>query len=177
MTNADVYTTMAEGRRHYLVEILGFNQRGGLGAMKVASWREGRARVNGTSTLHMRWAGRPDVSEFFPLEVGDTPALKKGLGARSTHRALVQDTVFSSNVAILVLPVFMTLVPLSAIDYVETSLVVLYAVLTDVMSILPPPPSPKSPKLQTLQYIPKSSASSWTSSSSCSCFGSYYCLH
>lgn len=133
MTNADVYTTMAEGRRHYLVEILGFNQRGGLGAMKVASWREGRARVNGTSTLHMRWDGRPDVSEFFPLEVGDTPALKKGLGARSTHRALVQDTVFSSNVAILVLPVFMTLVPLSAIEYVETLLVVLYAVLTDVM--------------------------------------------
>lgn len=137
MTNADVYTTMSEGGRQYLREIIGLDRRGRLGAMRVSAWREGGIRVNDTTTTLAHWGGRPQVSEFFQLPVRDTPALKQILDVRSKDRDLVQDTVFGSNVAILALPIFMTLIPVSAVDYVDKPLVVLYAMITDVFSTLP----------------------------------------
>lgn len=137
LTNDVVDVPLAEGSRQYLHELLSADGRGQIRALTVNAWREGGAGMENATTTLSLGGGRPPASEFLMTEAEGTPALQSVLGAHRKQRSLAQETVFSSNVAILVLPMVMTLVPISSIDYVEMPLVVLYAIFTDVFSTLP----------------------------------------
>lgn len=92
---------------------------------------------NGTAWLEV-WGGTTNASMFLEGDVETNPALRSVLDSLDGKETdIVMDSDTASNIAILLLPVTLALIPLSLFQDVGTLVTVFYVIATDVMSVLP----------------------------------------
>lgn len=84
------------------------------------------------------WGGETNASVYMEGDIDSNPALLSALGTISgKEEDVVMDSDIASNLAILILPTFLALVPLSLFQDVGTGVTVIYVLFTDVISVLP----------------------------------------
>lgn len=130
-TSAPAAEELPDGKRHYVTEIIDTKGR----AVQLKLYRENEILPGPieSSTLEARWGGVAFPTHFVTVK---PPAMQDN-DATMLSREVVYDTIAPSNIAILALPLFMSLVPISCIESVTTPIVFVYALLTDVLTALP----------------------------------------
>lgn len=105
--------------------------------------KDGPARLNGTGILktpsgsipwpHFDFGVRSWLKEDLPISPAIVQALQKG----NFEKEMVVDSSSFSNLAILLLPVILALLPIAVFQDASVMATVLYAVATDMVSVLP----------------------------------------
>lgn len=139
ITNAPLDKSLADGARHFLGEIINTGPDGGLQAIPMSLYRKGddSGPVNDTTTSISSWGGKVEISYFTKIETENLAVMQRIRQETGRERQYLLETIVPSNVAILALPIFMTLVPISCIEQVDTSVLILYSLISDVLSTLP----------------------------------------
>lgn len=78
-----------------------------------------------------------DRKHFFPEKLGQAGAIKHALDAGELEREMVEDSDTLSYLAILLLPVVLSLAPIALFQDASTLAMVVYAIVTDVVSVMP----------------------------------------
>ena len=92
--------------------------------------------VSGT-TIIGRWAGRASLASVGIMSFDTNPAIKHAFDANMKHIEIASDSVTYSNIAILALPMLMTLIPITFITEFSTFGIFTYVIFTDICSIIP----------------------------------------
>lgn len=98
---------------------------------------EVHAVVADSTTVFSMRAGPAHPSQFYPQALESNPALTDALDQGGEHVQQVEDAIAISNIAILALPMVLTLVPIAAIADVSRTRMVLYLILSDVLTTVP----------------------------------------
>lgn len=92
--------------------------------------------LNATTSLNIgRGASRP--SSFGRILLEDNPAILASLDRSDLYIQQAEDALAPSNIAILVLPIFLNLVPIALLTEVSTFIMLMYTVLSDVLTVVP----------------------------------------
>lgn len=89
------------------------------------------------SAYNSSWEGKPTWSHFGMREMSLNPALQTALLRGQHEKEIVGDSQTPSNLAILLLPAALALVPLGLFQDVSLAVTLLYTLATDVISVLP----------------------------------------
>lgn len=135
-TNADKHVTMGLREREYVTQ---YARPGGGGV--VTTWvqlkREvGRRPERGAAVLEYR-DGPVTAGEFSVAFAPDNSAVKEALRLGEHDIQQAKDATTPSNIAILALPLAMNLVPVALIADINTIGMLIYTVLTDVLTAVP----------------------------------------
>ena len=97
-------------------------------------------RKQGTTELRYAKLFRPgenNLAMFGKLEPDRNPSILTSLDRLDKFIQQTNDALTPSNIAILVLPLFLNLVPVALISDVTTSFMLFYTVLTDILTVIP----------------------------------------
>lgn len=148
ITNLPLNVFAPDRQRHYLVEILRL-VRGRVAATLMTLPRRPFRDANGTTviprdwvprttTLLASWGGSPSSSSFRSLMVpASNPAIQRAIAQGADTREQVQHATAPSNVAIMLVPLLLTVVPAALFADIGTRGSIMYALVTDVLSALP----------------------------------------
>ena len=78
-----------------------------------------------------------NLAMFDPVDLYENPSLVTALDMFEKFTQLANDALAPSNIAILVLPLFLNLVPIALISNVNTSFMLFYTLLTDILTVIP----------------------------------------
>ena len=92
--------------------------------------------TQGTAVIEY-WGGKESWVYYFNKELNEHLALKSVIDSSTVAKELVQDSGAASNIAILMLPALLSLVPLGLFQDFGLVAGILYAIATDVISVLP----------------------------------------
>lgn len=102
------------------------------------------ARESGTALLREMSGSVPpshfhpyDQKHFFPQKLDRTACILKSLDDGNLEREMVEDSDTLSYLAILLLPVVLALAPIALFQDASTLATVVYAIVTDVVSVMP----------------------------------------
>ncbi len=144
LTNAPIEEPRPEKQRHYLSETWSYEEKSDtVRAVPLPSFVRGDVNGlrNDTTTALFTWGGTVKMSFFINIPPQQDPAMRRVNEATSHLQDSVQDGVTASNVAILIFPALLALVPISSFELpsLEDKLnrVVLYSAVTDVLAALP----------------------------------------
>lgn len=93
--------------------------------------------VTDATTSIATWQGAPHPSQFHSVNLEDNLALQAALDASDHHVRQLDDAVTPSNIAILALPLVLCLLPIALFADVRPKAMLLYAMLSDVLTALP----------------------------------------
>eukprot|EP00171_Calliarthron_tuberculosum_P012624 IDg12624t1 len=138
-TNAPLEDTLEENGRHFLGEVVGADHSGKLKALPLTLYKEGdiKGLKNDTTTSLSRWGGVFQTSYFRPMMTSDVSVMQRVRKETQLERQYLLETIVPSNMAILALPIFLTLVPISCIEHVHSWVLVVYSLISDVLATLP----------------------------------------
>lgn len=148
LTNASPLQHLPDWHRHYLVEILRvendeiipilMNLRKEAPPNFEKSTGLSTSFVSNSTTVINTWGGRPGIF-MFAAEGGtmDNPAVRAATGISSATVEQIEDATTVSNMAIFLVPVLTTLVPLTVFSKVDTEMLLVYTMMTDVLTVLP----------------------------------------
>ena len=77
-----------------------------------------------------------NLSMFGVVDLYENPSLLTALDMFEKFTHLANDALAPSNIAILVLPLFLNLVPIALISNVNTSFMLFYTLLTDILTVI-----------------------------------------
>ncbi len=144
LTNAFVNASLPEKQRHYLSEAWTYDETSDtIRAVPKPSFMRGELNVlrNDTTTVLATWGGSVKLSYFINIPTQKGPAMRYVGEATSHLQDSVYDSITPSNIAILVFPALLALVPISTFELpsLEDKLnkVVFYSAVTDVVTALP----------------------------------------
>lgn len=98
---------------------------------------EGEKTQNSATTVII---DRPEVvtpSNYDVMRVEENPAIKASLSMSDISVQQVQDALAPSSIAILFLPLALTIVPIAAVAPVSTTSMFLYTLVSDVLAVVP----------------------------------------
>lgn len=91
---------------------------------------------NGTASF-ATWGGKPTWSHFEPRDFWSNSAVDAAILRGEHQKDLVEDSGTASNLAVLIFPAVLALVPLGLFQDVSLLLTLLYTLVTDIVSVLP----------------------------------------
>lgn len=84
------------------------------------------------------WGGIPATSLFTGLfGTGNNPAIQTALLQDSATLEQIEDATTVSGIAILVIPVLLTMVPIALFADIDTSATLVYTLVTDILTVMP----------------------------------------
>lgn len=150
ITGQDPTDDPPDWERHYVNEWVGANpEEGGklfdplpFEILEMLQDENGRGGIAGGergefATSLARWDGRPGQSSVYNMLLEDSPALQMALQESDRDIGQATDALTSSNLAILALPMVMNAVPVSLITDVSTLGLLVYTVMTDMLTTVP----------------------------------------
>lgn len=133
LTNAPPTKPLSDGRRQYLSENVYVDHRD-----KLRSFSMSFGGHNGTTTALSYWGGRPSSSRFTSqISMEHNPSVLQALRKQWRSRKQAENLVTASNIAILLLPLATSIVPVSLFAETSTVATILYVVLTDIAAMMP----------------------------------------
>lgn len=96
-----------------------------------------RVYIDNSTTLIQRWNRNPPSSCFRTIPVEDNPAMIDALSLVDQSAQQAEDAVTNSNLAILLLPLSLNLIPIAFFADVSTISLLLYTLLSDVLTVTP----------------------------------------
>lgn len=144
ITNAGLNVFKEEWRRHYVVEVLR-SVKSSNGVLAIAPMLfdlprlpPASGRENASTTLRSTFGGVPATSLFRSIMIAaKNPAVVVAINVAHDTKAVVQDATTKSNMAILLLPLALAVVPIALFADVSAPVTAAYAAVTDVASALP----------------------------------------
>lgn len=148
ITNDIASVFFQEWERQYITEYVGVNGAGKFitslpvvvrpfaGAGNEDSFSVNTSREVHT-TVYERWSGPVGLSSLYDMRITDVPALSVALEKADTDADQAIDATTPSNIAILALPMVLSIIPLSLISDVGTFGLLMYTLLTDVLTTIP----------------------------------------
>lgn len=140
ITNERKENYTAEFSRHYLNEGIGRNAS--VGTMRLPKRPPNDAPnqthvVLNATTMMVSHSGvaAPGVFKFIPLD--ENLSVRRALDKADLYSQQVSDATSPSSIAILVLPLFLNLIPIALLADVSTRATFLYALLSDVLTVIP----------------------------------------
>lgn len=131
-------------RRQYLTEVMHVAENGSLAdplRVKVAKRpKNGSGRhwpVYNTTTYLLSGDGTVYLGTFNDVHPADVPALQSASNKADFWIQQAQDALAPSSLAILILPLFLNIVPIALIAHVKNSVLLLYTVMSDVVTVIP----------------------------------------
>lgn len=94
-------------------------------------------RTDSTSMISRARVGPLRNTAYTTMSLADNPSIVKALSKADIFLQQAASTVLPSSIAILFLPLGLTLVPISFISYMKTMHILLYTLMTDVVTVLP----------------------------------------
>lgn len=143
LTDVPIFAHVPKFGRQYLAELIRIGRNGSLGWPLVQGWcDEGvnngpRRWRNDSTTITNNRRGHANPAFLHRILPKDNPAIHEALQKSEYSIRQATDTLFPSNVAILVLPLALNLMPLALITDVNTFTMLMYALLSDVLTALP----------------------------------------
>lgn len=134
VTNRAVEAYIPEGQRAFVEEFVR-NDLGPALELQREKWGEEDTILNGSTVLTV--AGGKAAFGSVPMGVDENPALVEAMRLNEGVVDQAQDAITPSNVAILALPMAMSLIPVAFVADLNTCVTLLYIVLTDLLSCLP----------------------------------------
>lgn len=112
---------------------------GRIRVLKEPTFRRGNSSytIRDTTTTLSTWGGTREMGHFFRVNTRKGPAMRHVLQKSNKVVQNVQDSIAISNVAILILPAVLTLLPISFMEYVSTRALLVNIVFTDIIPVLP----------------------------------------
>lgn len=131
-------------RRQYLTEVMHVAENGSLAdplRVKVDKRPEngsGRHKpIYNTTTYLFSGDGTVHLGTFNDVHPADVPALQSASNKADFWVQQAQDALAPSSLAILILPLFLNIVPIASIAQVKTSVLLLYTIMSDVVTVIP----------------------------------------
>ncbi|KAI0567688.1 hypothetical protein FGB62_1g555 [Gracilaria domingensis] len=90
-----------------------------------------------STTLFSRWGARSPLASHTSMQMENNPAVNEALRLNDLRIEQADDSLVPSNVAILALPLIMTIVPGTFFGDRSTFSIVVYILFTDIVSVLP----------------------------------------
>ncbi|CAN8067326.1 unnamed protein product [Agarophyton chilense] len=90
-----------------------------------------------STTLFSRWGARSPLASHTSMQMEQNPAVNEALRLNGLRIEQADDSLVPSNVAILALPLAMTIVPGTFLGDRSTFAIFVYILFTDVVSVLP----------------------------------------
>lgn len=143
VSNAGQYENSLDFHRQRISEFMRMKSKDELDMPLVYSMyhrppgNETHQLVPNTTTVLWSGGGPMDPNFFRKQYPEDIPALADALERSSLRIEQVNDATSPSTIAILLLPVLLTLVPVAAFTTVETPTMLLYVLMSDIVSIVP----------------------------------------
>jgi len=146
LTNAPPNFSMESRARLYIAENWsveeGRDGRKFIRGVNITSYRHGdivRAiPVQETTTQIWSWGGRILVSSFGGIPTAEGPSMQDVMDKSAKTRELLEDVTYPSNIALLILPGLLSLVPSSYFESMDKiSYLMMYTFAADVFSVLP----------------------------------------
>lgn len=143
-TNARKTDSLAKGKRQYLEEYVHLSDAHGsnfsmlqqITPLYLNETAIG-ARVFNSTTRFTRFSGKAKPSKFQALHVEDNYALLDAVEKADLGVQQGDDALTSSNLAVLLLPLSLNLVPISLISHVGSTKMLWYILLSDVLTVIP----------------------------------------
>lgn len=142
VTNAPVDDQLPDFGRQTLAEYLRADEGGVLRArsMRLPVRPEGGGDVayeQGATTALASWRGNANPSNFIKTLPAENAAMRAALDAGALDAQQSHDAMTTSGVALLALPALLNAVPVALVASVSARSMVLYAVLSDVVTVIP----------------------------------------
>ena len=144
LTNAPPTESRSEKERHYLAERWTYDEKKDIvRAVPIPSYVRGDVHGlrNDTTTALFTWGGNVQVSYFLGIPTAQGPAMRRVNEATSHLQDSIHDGIAASNIAILIFPGFLAMIPISTFEFPslegKLSKVMVYSALTDVVAVLP----------------------------------------
>jgi len=141
LTNHPVNISLPETARIYLNEKWSADEASGkIIAQPLPSYKHGEidTRINSSTTVLFTWGGSPKISTFIGIPIATNPAVQHVLQIAEKFEEGVFDSVAVSNLAILVFPAVLSLLPVALFGITENpALIIGYAIATDILTVLP----------------------------------------
>lgn len=135
ITNEKKEKHLGEFKRLYLVEIL--RHGGGYGYMKLPE-RDANHRIrNDTTTIVVGHRSTAEPAVFKAVFLDDNIGVRRALSKAASYTQQTTEALSPSSLAILFFPLWMNLVPIAMLANVGTMKMILYALLSDVLTVLP----------------------------------------
>lgn len=132
------------GKRHALIEYasvdngkLGNNYRMRLPVFELADNETRIWRTNATTMFRGVRFGPLKASALAVTELKDNPSIVEALSKADIFLQQVANTLLPSTIAILFFPLLLNFVPISFFSYVSTVQMLLYTLMSDVLTVLP----------------------------------------
>ena len=116
---------------------LGHNLRMRLPLQKLGKNSERIWKIDATTKRRRvrRQAWQP--TRFSPMSFAENPSIRQALEKADTSQQQVANVLLTSTLAILFLPLLLTLIPISCFSYVTTIQMTGYILLTDILTVAP----------------------------------------
>ncbi|KAI0561097.1 hypothetical protein FGB62_93g037 [Gracilaria domingensis] len=134
MTNHDVDKYLKEGDRQFVMEWVKEDYSTSL-TMVQPNYRD--CEMEDGSTMLWTRSGRAWLSWHGEMREGTNPALQKVIAANEVEIDLAEDAVAAANIALLALPLVMTLIPVAFLAELNTCGFLWYVIFTDIISAVP----------------------------------------
>ncbi|PXF43110.1 Zinc finger protein OZF [Gracilariopsis chorda] len=141
ITNEKKENYTAEFSRHYINE--GIGRDGKVGRMKLFKRPDNDAKnqthvlIEGATTMMVSHNGIAAPAVIKPIPFEENLAVRRALDKADLYSQQVTDATSPSSIAILVLPLFLNLIPIALLADVSTRSTFLYALLSDVLTVIP----------------------------------------
>lgn len=146
ITNDLVFLHVPLYYRQYLSEILHADDDGNLSNLRVKAQRRPRDSapstaehkwINDTTTLLVSSDGTASLGSFNDVLPEDVPSVRRALEVSDLWVQQADDAITPSNLAILLLPLVLNLIPIAFISEVKSNVLFLYTILSDVVTVIP----------------------------------------
>lgn len=145
ITNAPIQENLPLLHRQYLGEYIRVDDDGNLQNLRMICKKYDPNQANftklekrqDTTTLFARLRGQANPSTFATLYPEKNPALRSALDKADLSIQQASDALAPSNLALLLLPVALNLVPIALLAKVTTRKMLLYTLLSDVLTVIP----------------------------------------
>lgn len=137
-TDAPHSASPPEHMRLFIGESWYLDNTGTIRSHADPAFRRGQNRtiVRNTTTTFSTWGGRREMARFFLLPTRSGPAIRHVLNKLTKIVDNVRDSLYASNVAIMVLPAIFVFIPISFIEFVGKRSLFINIIFSDVIPVL-----------------------------------------
>lgn len=143
ITNAPRRVSVPLFHRHWLTEFIHVDDNGTIGeplhfsAPKRPKGNGEHILINDTTTTLATVGGSAGPFAFNSMYPEENPALVSAIDKSDLYIQQAQDALAPSNLAILILPLALNLLPIALVAEVTTKFMLFYALMTDIVTVIP----------------------------------------
>ncbi|PXF42616.1 hypothetical protein BWQ96_07666 [Gracilariopsis chorda] len=132
LTNHPINAFVPDFERAYISEFIDHSYK----TLPIVHPRWNDSVLQSASTILQTAQGKADFTSV-PMTPSENPALTNAIRHNQVVIDLASDAIVPSNIAVLALPMVMTLIPVAFVAELSTFPTFLYVVFTDLFSVLP----------------------------------------